>query len=344
MFHTDDTLRISSWPDEIARFTGKPAEAALGKKYNEVLPQISVEGKDALAEAVKENKGVFLRQYQFCCLFAHTNADIDIRPEQSENGDVASVRVILYASSTCPAAHKLSQSQKLINIGKIASTLAHGVRNPLNAIKGAVVYLSEKYSREAPLVEFTRIMEGEISRLENFISKFLSSSILDTDVKETDINSLLKKIEIFTSLQIYTRNIRSFYEFGDIPPIVTNSFHLEQAILNVINNAIEAMNNGGQLRISTSTEERNGKTYVIVAISDTGQGMSNKAINELQTDKREEGRGFGLFITYEILRHYGGHLEINSKKNVGTTIKLFLPAGAPSEKGGQPVSWTPRKF
>ena len=236
------------------------------------------------------------------------------------------VEVAIYPFSTCEMAQKLQQSQKLIDIGKIASTLAHGVRNPLNAIKGAVVYLSEKYSHEAPLVEFTKIMEDEISRLENFISKFLSSSVSDTEDKETDINSLLKKIEVFISLQIYTRNIRSLFEFGEIPPVIINSFHLEQAILNVINNAIDAMGNGGQLRISTSSEERDGKTYVVVSVADTGQGMTDRRIGELSSDKEDNGRGFGLFITYEILKHYHGHLEIDSKLHSGTTIKLFIPS------------------
>jgi two-component system nitrogen regulation sensor histidine kinase GlnL len=237
------------------------------------------------------------------------------------------VEVAIYPFSTCEMAQRLQQSQKLIDIGKIASTLAHGVRNPLNAIKGAVVYLSEKYSHEAPLVEFTKIMEDEISRLENFISKFLSSSVSDTEVRETDINSLLKKIEVFISLQIYTRNIQSLFEFGNIPPVIINSFHLEQAILNVINNAIDAMGSGGQLRIGTSAEERDGKVYVVVSVSDTGQGMAApKRIGELSSDQEGNGRGFGLFITYEILKHFHGHLEIDSKINCGTTIKLFIPS------------------
>ena len=208
---------------------------------------------------------------------------------------------------------------------KVASTLAHGVRNPLNAIKGAVVYLSEKYSQEAPLVEFTKIIEDEISRLESFISKFLSSSVSVTEDRETDINSLLKKIEVFIALQIYTRNIRSLFEYGSIPPVIINSFHLEQAILNVINNAIDAMDNGGQLKIGSSVEERSGRIYVVVAVSDTGRGMTNACVGELPLDQKDNGRGFGLFITYEILRHYHGHLEIDSKRNAGTTIKLFIP-------------------
>ena len=326
-FHTDSNLCISVWGDEIALFTGKPPEMTLGNKYYEVLPLISLEGKDAVAEAIRTNNPLSLRKYHIPCMFAQISADIEIIPLDSAYGNVKEVKVTLLPATTCTVAHKLHQSQQLINIGKIASTLAHGVRNPLNAIKGAVVYLSEKCCNDAPLVEFTKIMEEEISRLENFITNFLNSSVSETDVKETDINSLLKKIEVFTSLQIYTRNIESLYEYGNIPPILTNAFHLEQAILNVINNAIDAMHQGGLLKICTGTEERSGRIFAVVAISDTGHGIAaaEKDLGELPADKKGDGKGFGLFITHEILNHYGGHVEIDSKKNRGTTIKLFIP-------------------
>jgi len=325
-FSTDKKLRINSWGKEVAEYTGQSSTQIVGNKYYEIMPRIFTDNKDALSEAIKNKKTLSLRGYSFNCLFGRIKADIKIKPMRSGNQTVDSVKVIISPHSSCEVARKLHQSQRLIDIGKIASTLAHGVRNPLNAIKGAVVYLREKYNYEEPLIEFTKIMEEEISRLENFISRFLSSSVSDTEVKETDINSLLKKIEIFTSLQIYTRNVQSLYELGSIPPITINSFHLEQAILNVINNAIDAMTDGGQLRIRTFTEERSGRIFVVIAISDTGPGMSDKRIDDLSSENRENGRGFGLFITYEILKHYGGHLEIDSKKNIGTTIKLFIPS------------------
>jgi two-component system nitrogen regulation sensor histidine kinase GlnL len=325
-FSTDKKLRISSWGKEVAEYTGQSSTQIVGNKYYEIMPRIFTDNKDALSEAIKNKKTLSLRGYSFNCLFGRIKADIKIKPMRSGNQIVDSVKVIISPHSSCEVARKLHQSQRLIDIGKIASTLAHGVRNPLNAIKGAVVYLREKYNYEEPLIEFTKIMEEEISRLENFISRFLSSSVSDTEVKETDINSLLKKIEIFTSLQIYTRNVQSLYELGSIPPITINSFHLEQAILNVINNAIDAMTNGGELRIRTFTEERSGRIFVVIAISDTGPGMIDRRIDDLSSENRENGRGFGLFITYEILKHYGGHLEIDSKKNIGTTIKLFIPS------------------
>lgn len=325
-FSADKKLCICTWGKEVAEFTGQSSAHIIGNKYYEIFPRIFTDNKDALSEAIKNEKTLSLKGYSFNCLYGHIKADIRIKPIKSRNQRVDSVKVTISPHSTCEVAKKLHQSQRLIDIGKIASTLAHGVRNPLNAIKGAVVYLREKYDYEEPLIEFTRIMEEEISRLENFISRFLSSSVSDTDVSETDINSLLKKIEIFTSLQIYTRNVQSLYELGSIPPITINTFHLEQAILNVINNAIDAMTGGGQLKIRTFTEERSGRIFVVIAISDTGPGMGDRKIDDLSSENRENGRGFGLFITYEILKHYGGHLEIDSKKNMGTTVKLFIPS------------------
>jgi two-component system nitrogen regulation sensor histidine kinase GlnL len=325
-FSADKKLCICSWGKEVAEFTGQSSTHIIGNKYYEIFPRIFSDNKDALSEAIKNDKTLSLKGYSFNCLYGRVKADIRIKPIKSYNHKVESVKVTISPHSTCAVAKKLHQSQRLIDIGKIASTLAHGVRNPLNAIKGAVVYLREKYNTEEPLIEFTKIMEEEISRLEDFISRFLSSSVSDTEVRETDINSLLKKIEIFTSLQIYTRNVQSLYELGSIPPITINSFHLEQAILNVINNAIDAMTGGGQLKIKTFTEERSGRFFVVIAISDTGLGMGDRKIDDLSSENRENGRGFGLFITYEILKHYGGHLEIDSKKNMGTTIKLFIPS------------------
>ncbi len=325
-FTVDRNLCISSWGEEISRFTGKPPEICQGSKYHEVLPHISLKGKDALAEAVRTNKPLFLKKVHIPCLFAHIDADIDIIPVRSSQGNAEEVNVTFFPTSTCTVARKLEQSQKLINVGKIAATLAHGVRSPLNAIKGAVVYLREKYRHEVPLVEFAEIIDQEISRLEDFISKFLSSSVSNTEDRETDINSLLKKIELFISLQIYTRNIRPLFEFGNIPPVIVSSFHLEQAILNVINNAIDAMSSGGQLKICTSVEERNGKNHVVISVSDTGRGVAHKHIGDPTSDQRTMRSGFGLLITYEILKHYHGHLEIDSKMNFGTTVKLLIPS------------------
>jgi two-component system nitrogen regulation sensor histidine kinase GlnL len=326
-FSTDNKLCIISWGEEIAQFTGNAPASALGNKYYDVLPLISFEGKDALAQAVRKKEAISLKDHRIACLFSHINSDIEIHPRKSSNGAVKRVDVTLDVSSVCSIVHQLNQSQQFINIGKTASALAHGVRNPLNAIKGAVVYLSEKYNHEEPLVEFTKIMQEEILRLESFITKFLSGSVADADMEAsaTDVNSMLKKIQVFTSLQMRTRNIQADFDLGKTMPTKISAFHLEQIILNVINNAIDAMKQGGRLRVRTFNEARSVDQYAVIEISDTGPGMADPKINGLAPRSGNAGRGFGLLIAYEMLKYYRGHIKIDSKKDMGTTVRLYTP-------------------
>jgi len=323
-FSVDVGLRINSWGEEISKLTGKTPSSAVGRKYYEVFPRISSSDRDSVTWALEKNRKLILDEYHFQCPMDHFSAGIRIEPLRTMR-KVTGAKVTIFNLSPCSAVRGLRNSQLFIDIGKTASALAHGVRNPLNAIKGAVVFLSEKYAKEPALVEFAGIINEEIARLDNFISLFLSTSISGAGASLTDLNALLKKIEAVTCLQAHAYNIRMVYEYGDIPPIMVNAFQIEQAILNVINNALEAMRSDGQLTVKTGKEERSGTDFVVIEIRDTGPGMAQNIIDRLSLSPKETGRGFGLFITREILQYYGGHLEIRSKKGQGSTVMLYLP-------------------
>jgi two-component system nitrogen regulation sensor histidine kinase GlnL len=220
----------------------------------------------------------------------------------------------------------LDESQHFISIGKQATIFAHRIRNPLNAIKGAVVYLREKYQKDQVLREFTDIMKDEIAKLDSSISKFLGASLSDMEMVESDINPILKKIEIITSLQANACKITSSYEYGKVPPVKIDSFQFEQAILNVINNSLEAMPEGGELKVSSKTTKRLGKKWAMLEISDTGGGIYRNEKRKSSTPSADEGRGFGLFITREVIQYFRGDMEIKSKRGAGTTVKMYLPA------------------
>lgn len=327
-FSTDRELRLRSWHPGNADVLGQNGTGLAGKKYYDLFPRLFIGERDALLVAAQRKGQVLLQAHSIPCLYTRVTADISIEPELSETGEVREIRVIVRPHAPCAAARKLGEAQRLIDIGKIASTLAHGVRNPLNAIKGAVVYLRGKYAHEAPLIEFTRIMEEEISRLEGFISRFLSSSISTAESADVDVNSLLRRIEVFTAYQLFNRSITPVFELAEVPPIRVNEFHLEQAVLNVVNNAIEAMKAGGRLTVATSRESRAEGDFLVIAVSDTGPGMTAREVSALDASGRQAGKGFGLFISYEVLKYYSGHLTVESKKNEGTTVRLHLPAGA----------------
>jgi two-component system nitrogen regulation sensor histidine kinase GlnL len=318
-------LCINFWGEGLRELTGRPAASVLGKKYYEVFPRIYAGESDALHAALKDGKRIELKGYTINCLCDQMTADITISPVKATGGEVDSIRVDITPSSTCVAQRKLQHAQRFIDIGKMASTLAHGVRNPLNAIKGAVIYLREKYADESTLIEFTKIMEDEITRLDNFISKFLSTSVSDAEFSETDVNSLLRKVEISTSLQARANGIRPEYRYGKIPHVMVNSFQLEHAILNVVNNAIEAMPSGGKLLVKTRKKRLSGRDFVVIDIEDNGPGMAGNRLDDVLMQAENRGRGFGVFLTREVLQYYGGHLEIKSEKGSGTTASLYLP-------------------
>ena len=323
-FSVDKKLRINSWSKELEKIYGKSSSEVLGIPYYDLIPRIIKGGKDAVMQAVKNGSPITLKGYQIICFYGESKADIRITPMKDKSDMISGVNIIIRVPS-CAMLERLKQSQRFVDIGKNAATLAHGVRSPLNAIKGAVVYLREKYADEKNLIEFTKIMEEEISRLDNFIAKFLSTSIYDEGLSETDINSVLKKIEVLTSLQAQSHKIETIFEYGNTSLIRINPFHLEQAILNVINNAIEAMPSGGRLVVETYPEIRSGSEFGLIKILDTGSGMAENRNDNVTIPSKDKGKGLGLFITREILRSCGGHLEIKSKKDLGTTVKLYLP-------------------
>ncbi|HYA11371.1 MAG TPA: ATP-binding protein [Thermodesulfovibrionales bacterium] len=324
-FSVDKELRINSWNGELEKIYGKSLNEVQGIPYYEVIPRINKGNKDAVIEALKHGKPVILNEYHAACLCGEVKGTIRVSPLKDTTGKISGANVVISAHPSCIVWKKLIQSQRLLDIGKIAATFAHGVRNPLNAIKGAVVYLREKYANEKKLIEFTKIIEEEILRLDNFIAKFLSTSISEKGLSETDINVLLKKIEVLTSLQTQSRKIDTIFEYGNTYPVTINSLHLEHAILNVLNNAIEAMPSGGRLMVKTQSEFRYGIEFATVEVSDTGPGIAVSRSADMIASSKVKGKGLGLFITREILRSCGGHLEIKSQRGLGTTAKLYVP-------------------
>lgn len=199
------------------------------------------------------------------------------------------------------------------------TTLAHSFRNPLNAIRGAVTFIKEEYSTDNNLLDFASIIEDEIRRLEMLISRLLSSSFTIVR-RHTNINDLIKGIETATSLQANSRSIETSFEYGEMQMVKIDPFQMEQAIRNIINNAIEAMPHGGRLTIRTGTESDN----LFIEITDTGVGIRRQSFPP-RGSPGNNGRGFGLHIARQILNLHGGKLTIIPRDVGGTAVKVIIP-------------------
>lgn len=326
-FVVDHDLRLTSVNGALAELC--PAVMAhLGRShYFDVLPRITLAGQDMVQQVVCSGEAVSLPWVDSPSFCGTTQAEVDIQP-LAEESRVGGARVRVHRHTVCALAEKLVQSEHLIDIGKKASSLAHGVRNPLNAIKGAVVYLQRRYAHEDDLLEFADIMQEEISRLDRFITDFLSASLDGSDRVPTNLNELLQRVLRIVSLQAKNAGVVISFDSQPLPLLPLNYFQVEQAILNLLNNALAVLGPEGRIQVAcSSVPDGSG---VCVKISDTGPGLpesGQKSFSYPQNESAQnKGRGFGLFLTREVMQHHGGTLEIQSSANAGTVATLFFPS------------------
>jgi two-component system nitrogen regulation sensor histidine kinase GlnL len=227
-FSVDNTFVIKSWDSNMERLCHKPAHSVIGSKLNKIFPATLYE---KVALVFVEGKRKQVKNFQnICFLGTDLTADIQMNPVKDRKGKVKEVSIVIKnISGKCPLDKTLSESEKMIAIGKVASTLAHGIRNPLNAIKGAVVYLNEKYGKELTLKEFSKIINDEIDRLDNFISNFLSSARGGTEVRPTNLNEIIRSILIMIRPKTELQNITISEKFSPLPDVMVDRFQTEQA-------------------------------------------------------------------------------------------------------------------
>lgn len=327
-FAVNSSLELQDWNDQFGGMGNGP-EGLKGRPYYELFPRICQDRYDSVASVIESGRPLSLPGYRLPCFYCTLEADVFIEPIRVD-GLPSGARVRVEPVRPCAFVDQLQQSRRLVDIGKTASILSHGVRNPLNAIKGAVVYLKNRYQDDADLLEFTGIMEDEISRLDRFIGSFLSTSFPTFDQDKIDINRLLKKLELYVSLQARAAGVELVFNYGPVPLLIMNVFQIEHAILNILNNAINAMAEGGRIVVESRVEDRDQGLYVVVDIVDNGPGMTLRPAADfaapLGNSPAPGGRGFGLFITREVLRLHGGTVEIQSSQSQGTRVRLLLPA------------------
>lgn len=298
----------------------------VGQPYQRFFPIYLENGDDAVQNVLIDGVPLFLRGHRADCFCGKILADISITPLHDGTGSICGAEIIREVVSLCDRADSVWKERRLVDIGKSSAALAHGVRNPLNAIKGAVVYLKDTLSGDPTLVEFAGIIDEEISRLDGFITRFLSTSLFEPKFEMLDVNEMLHRILSVIRFQGYAKKVSFVTEFDPLPPINADSFHLEHAVMNVVNNALEAMIEGGEIRLKTETVQRDASDFICITVTDRGGGMARE-IQSVTPDGREprKGRGFGLFLTREVIQSHDGLFEIVSRKNLGTSVAIYLP-------------------
>ena len=325
IFVVDAGGRITVWNQAMASITGLSWNEVEGRHYLAVLPLL--DRGDPIRDALHTGKSHRLENLETifknrCCRY-----HLSVYPLRQLPGRVTGILGILEnLSKQHELEERVKRTERLASVGKIASTLAHEVRNPLNAIKGAVTYLQSKYAHEPLLVRFTQIIDQEITRLNTFVENFLRSARRSQPrFTATDVNYVLSQTVDLMRLQAVNHNVQIEMHLGLVPVIQADPEQLRQVFINLCRNAIEAMPQGGTLWIQS---EVNGTRSVQITFQDTGHGIPAEIqarLFEPFLTSKEKGTGLGLFIAREILESHGGGIRVHSVPGQGTRCTLTLP-------------------
>ncbi|WP_017434546.1 ATP-binding protein [Saccharococcus caldoxylosilyticus] len=233
------------------------------------------------------------------------------------------LKEILYKNSVLRK--RIIRAEKMEVVSHLAASISHEVRNPLTTARGFIQLLEQSHLSQEKQKQYIRIAIEELDRAQAIITDYLTfakpapESVENLNVK-TEVErviDIVRPLANMNSVEVQT---------SLIPCNVKGERQkLQQCLLNIIKNAIEAMPNGGTLEVYISIE----KDQVLIRISDTGVGMTKEQIERLGepyfTTKGRRGTGLGMMVVYRIIESMGGTIQIASEVNKGTQVSLYLP-------------------
>src|SRR5262245_57941094 len=270
---------------------------------------------------------------------------------QQRNEQLAATNLELWRTT-----RRLTQFERLAAAGQTAAQFAHEVGTPLNLISCHAQLMSGEL-RDMPAAAESRIeiIVEQIERIERIVRRMLDRTRAETaELNPLDLNALLRRVCDATGPALETGQVRLETAFDPrLPPIAGDADYLQQVFINLINNALDAMPSGGNLRIATSSADygadcgadygadysadwvapsNNGdRAQVIVDVADTGCGMSRETQAHIfeplyTTKERGKGAGLGLVVVSHVMQEHGGQIEVESEPGQGTRFRLSFPA------------------
>jgi signal transduction histidine kinase len=230
---------------------------------------------------------------------------------------------------------QLTQLERLAAAGQLAAQFAHEVGTPLNLISGHVQLLRAR-ARDERMIQRLDIIAGQIDRITDIVRSMLDSTRRPVpQLESVDINSVLAQILDATQPTLVARNVELRTEMSEgLPPIDADADQLQQVFINLINNSLDAMPLGGELRVSTALE----RDVVVIALTDSGEGIAEDQIDlifdPLFSTKHSRGTGLGLTIVKQIISEHSGEVEVESEPGKQTTFRIRLPRHAPAAVAG----------
>jgi len=340
---TDTQYRITSWNPGAERLFGYSSREAVGRHFALLLTPEDNDAGILAAERARIEHG---ERHEDARWFVRKNGTRlwtrwVTEPIRNENGALLGLaKVLRDETERLNTETSLRQSEKLAVVGRLASSIAHEINNPLAAVVN-LVYLAQTTTNSPETLEFLEQAQRELSRVTHITTETLRFHRQATEAESVDLAEIVEAVLLLHEGRLSSAQIITERRYRKHPNVICHPNEIRQVLANLISNAIDAMNNrpdprqlivrinaDADLRSLNSSSEARG---VRITIADTGSGISRAARKRIFepffTTKETTGTGLGLWVSSEIVRKQGGSLRFRSRQSPscsGTVFTLFL--------------------
>jgi two-component system sensor histidine kinase HydH len=252
---------------------------------------------------------------------------VSVSPLTGERGEVSGAVVLLRDLRALKALQqRVERTERLAALGRLAAGVAHEIRNPLGAIRGLVQYFQATWKEDSEQRGYLDVIIREVDRLNRVVSDLVEfARPRELQREPHDLAEIVRHTVALMQSDVRAKGIHIVHELAEgLPPLAVDRHLVLQALLNILLNAIEAMESGGVLGIRLA----DGPACIELAIQDSGRGIPpdhlSRVFDPFFTTK-PQGTGLGLAIAHSVIQAHDGEIAVDSTPGKGTTVTLRLP-------------------
>ena len=321
----DSHKRIASFNHLAESFFIHLNEANIGKDVAEIIPRELWQ----LIESPNIQKGIVEKEID-CSVNDGRTIPLEVTSTllNDKDDNFLGYLILFKDMSEIKSLKKIvARSQRLASVGRLAAGVAHEIRNPLSSIKGFATYFKERYHNFSEDKQTAEIMIQEVDRLNRVVSQLLEfAKPVKVSAQPVDIRKLLEDSLKLIEKQIQEKNIKIETDFSvEVEKAFIDSDKINQVLLNLYLNAIDAMKDGGTIAVLLRKHE--WKKGIEIVIQDTGSGIDEKDLPNIfdpYFTTKSTGTGIGLAIVHNIIEAHNGEIKVESPPGKGTKFIVYL--------------------